>query len=150
MEIQKEFRELLELLNRHNVLYVIVGGYALAFHGVPRYTGDIDIFFKPDEDNAGCILKALDDFGFGSLNLSVLDFSTPGNIIQLGYPPMRVDFINTLSGVSWDGVYENTVPGNYGDVPVKFIGKNELIINKRSTGRYKDTADLEALGERKG
>jgi len=147
MEVQKDFRELLELFNEHKVGYLIVGGYALAFHGVPRYTGDIDIFVKPDKENAIRILKALDEFGFGSLDLKEEDFRSPNKVVQLGYPPVRIDIITSISGLSWDEAYEERDKGKYGDVPVYYIGLNHYILNKRASGRKKDIADLEALGE---
>jgi len=147
MEVQKDFRELLELFNEYKVGYLIVGGYALAFHGVPRYTGDIDIFVKPDMENAIRILKALDEFGFGSLDLQEEDFRSPNKVVQLGYPPVRIDIITSISGLSWDEAYEERDKGKYGDVPVYYIGLNHYILNKRASGRKKDIADLEALGE---
>lgn len=147
MEVQKDFRELLELFNAHKVGYLIVGGYALAFHGVPRYTGDIDIFVKPDTENALRILKALDEFGFGSLDLKEEDFRSPNKVVQLGYPPVRIDIITSISGISWDEAYEERDKGKYGDVPVYYIGLNHYILNKKASGRKKDIADLEALGE---
>jgi len=90
MEVQKDFRDLLALFNVHKVECLIVGGYALAFHGAPRFTGDIDIFVEPGAHNAERILKALLEFGFGSVNLSVEDFLLPDKVIQLGGPPVRV------------------------------------------------------------
>ena len=147
MEIQKDFSELLELFNEHDVAYAIVGGYALAFHGSPRNTGDIDILVRPDRENAARVLRALADFGFGSLDLKVEDFSHPDRVLQLGYAPVRVDLITSLTGVSWEQVEAGLVSGNYGDAPVRFIGRAELVANKRATGRRKDNADLEALGE---
>jgi hypothetical protein len=91
MEIQQDFRELLGLFNDHKVEYIIVGGYALAFHGAPRYTGDIDIFVKPDTQNARRIMVALNEFGFGSVGLTEGDFEIPDKVVQLGFPPVRVD-----------------------------------------------------------
>ena len=146
MDIQKDFRDLLALFNESEVDYVIVGAYALAFHGVPRYTGDIDIFVRPDHVNAKKIMRALRIFGFSSSQLTVHDFEIPDNVIQLGVPPVRVDLITSISGVTWCEAETGRVPGTYGDVPVFFIGKEEFIINKRATGRKKDSADLEALG----
>lgn len=147
MEIQKDFKELLELFNAHKVEYLIVGGYALAYHGAPRYTGDIDIYARPDTENALRILNALDEFGFGSLGLKEDDFKTSGKVVQLGYPPVRIDIMTSISGVSWDEAHEGREKGKYGDVPVFFIGRNQYVLNKRASGRTKDMADLEALGE---
>jgi len=147
MEIRTDFKELLELFNKHKVEYLIVGGYALAFHGAPRATGDIDLFVKPTNENAGRILAALDDFGFGSLNLSKDDFTTPGMVVQLGVPPVRIDIITRVSGVSWEKADAGKTLGFYADIPVFFIGRDDFIANKRATGRRKDAADIEALGE---
>lgn len=147
MEVQPDFRELLALLNKHAVEYIIVGGYALAFHGAPRFTGDIDIFVRPQPQNAARILEALNEFGFGSVGLTEEDFSTPHKVVQLGTPPVRVDLITSLTGVSWEEAVAANSPGSYGDVPVFFIGRKEFIANKRAMGRKKDLADIEALGE---
>jgi hypothetical protein len=147
MEVQEDFKELLELFNVRKVKYLIVGGYALAYHGAPRYTGDIDIFVKPDTENALCILKALNEFGFGSVDLKEEDFQSPNKVVQLGYPPVRIDIITSISGVSWDQAFKEREKGKYGNVPVYFIGREHYILNKRASGRKKDLADLEALGE---
>lgn len=147
MEIRTDFRELLELFNKHNVEYLIVGGYALAFHGAPRLTRDIDLFVRPTSENAARILAALDEFGFGSLDLSQEDFTTPGMVVQLGVPPVRIDIITRVSGVSWEKADASRISGRYGDTPVHFISREDFIANKRATGRVKDAADIEALGE---
>jgi hypothetical protein len=147
MEVQKDFKELLELFNRHNVKYIIVGGYALAFHGAPRYTGDLDIFVRPDSMNAQRIMRALEAFGFESVGLTAADFEKPDNVIQLGVPPVRVDIVTSLTGISWESAFENRVQGRYGDVQVNYIGREQFILNKRSIGRKKDLADIESLGE---
>ena len=145
MEIPNDFKELLELFNKHKVEYLIVGGYALAFHGAPRVTGDIDLYVRPAAQNAARILAALEEFGFGSLDLSVDELTKPGMVIQLGVPPVRVDIITRISGVSWEKADADKVPGRYGDVPVHFISRDDFIANKKATGRRKDAADLEAL-----
>ncbi len=147
MEIQPDFRDLLALFNAHSVEYMIVGGYALAFHGAPRYTGDIDLLVRPNAVNARRILTALDEFGFGTVGLTEEDFRSPDKVVQLGVPPVRIDIITSLSGVSLEDAFAGCVDGKYGDIPVNYIGRAEFISNKRSTGRKKDIADLEALGE---
>jgi hypothetical protein len=147
MEAQQDFRELLELFNRHAVEYVVVGAHALAFHGVPRYTGDLDIFIRPTAENAAKVMRALRDFGFGSVGLSEEEFRLPDRVVQLGYPPVRIDLLTAISGVSWEEVSSNMAGGDYGDVPVHYLGREELVKNKRVIGRKKDLADLEALGE---
>ena len=145
MEVQPDFKDVLELFNVHRVKYIIVGGYALAFYGAPRYTGDIDILIKPDSKNAQRVLSALDDFGFGSIGLAVEDFENSDRVVQLGVPPVRIDIMTSLSGVSWEEAYSNSEEGEYGGVPVKYIGQKQFILNKRATGRQRDLSDLEAL-----
>ena len=147
MEAQKDFKELLELFNGHKVEYMIVGSYALAYHGAPRFTGDIDIFVKPSLDNAQRILSALSDFGFGLLSLTIDDFQNPNSVVQLGVPPVRIDIMTSITGVTWQEADQGKLEGVYGDIPVYFLGREQYIANKRAIGRKKDLADLESLGE---
>jgi hypothetical protein len=144
----KTLRDLLALFNSHKVDYIIVGAYALAYHGVPRYTGDMDIFVLPSLENAERILRALDEFGFGSLNLKVEDFATPNKVVQIGVAPVRIDIVTSLTGVSWEEAGAGRLAGTYGDLKVYYIGKKEFILNKSTLGRKKDLADLEAIGEK--
>jgi len=146
MEVQPDFRDLLALFNAHHVEYMIVGGYALAFYGAPRFTGDLDILVRPDPENAQRVLSALDEFGFASVGLTKEDFARPDQIVQLGVPPVRIDIITSLTGVSWEEVFAGRGPGTYGDIPVYYIGREQFIANKRAIGRKRDLADLEALG----
>jgi hypothetical protein len=146
MEVQEDFRDLLALFNANKVDCLIVGAHALAYHGVPRYTGDLDILVRPDPANARGILKALGKFGFGAVGLTADDFTIPDKVLQLGVPPVRIDIVTSITGVSWEEAAAGRVRGNYGDVPVFFLGKKEFIKNKRAVGRKKDEADLEALG----
>jgi hypothetical protein len=147
MEVQKDFKEFLALLNAHEADFMIVGGYALAFHGAPWYTGDIDVFIKPDSKNAQLIMKVLEEFGFSSLEFSIDDFKKEDSVVQLGLPPVRIDIITSISGVTWEQADASKEPGKYGEVPVFYIGKNQYVANKRAIGRAKDIADIEALGE---
>jgi len=147
MELQTDFKELLELFNAHGVDYLIVGGYALAFHGAPRYTGDIDLLVEPVPENARRVIAALTEFGFGSVGLTAADLEQPEQVIQLGMPPVRVDIITSVTGVSWAKAWEGKEPGRYGGLPVYYLGRDQLLTNKRATGRAKDLADIEALGE---
>jgi len=147
MEVQPDFKELLALFNAHRVKHIIVGAYAVGHHGSPRYTGDMDVYVRPDTENACGVLAALTEFGFGSVGLAIEDFCVPDRVVQLGYPPVRIDIITSISGVSWDEAYAGRVAGVFGDVPVFYLGLKELITNKRATGRLKDLADVEALGE---
>lgn len=147
MEVQSDFKELLALFNAQKVDYIIVGAYALASYGSPRYTGDIDILVHPDPENAERILRALNQFGFGSLELTVEDFTSLDRIIQIGVIPVRIDLVTSLTGVSWEEAISGRVAGAYGDLEVYYLGKEQFIRNKRALGRKKDLADLEAMGE---
>ena len=147
MEVHNDFKELLECFNAHRVEYLVVGSYALAFHGAPRFTRDMDLLVRPTRANAECILAALAEFGFGSLHLTVDDFDRPDQVLQLGVPPVRVDLMTSIEGVSWEEAWEGRAAGDCGGVPVCFLGRNEFIANKRAAGRPRDIADLDAIGE---
>ena len=149
MLINQDFEEFFGLLNAHKVCYLLVGGYAVAFHGAPRYTGDIDIYYKRSPHNAKAILEALKDFGFGSLDLAETDFMTHGRVVQLGQPPNRIDLINLIDGVEFASAWRSRVKDAYGEKPVFYIGKVPLLRNKRAAGRTKDLLDLERLQSQK-
>ena len=145
MNIQPDFKELLALLEKHQVEYMIVGGYAVAFHGYPRFTKDIDVYFENSDENINKIISALIEFGFSEDELSPDLFKKPGNIITLGVAPVRVDFLNEIDGVGFIEAKKHRVRGKYGDVDIYFIGKEDLIKNKRSTPRTKDKVDAEEI-----
>ena len=147
MEVQQDFRDLLALFNKHKVDYIIVGAYALGFHGAPRYTGDLDVLVRPDPVKARSIMQALQEFGFGSVGLTAADFEEEGKVVQLGFPPVRIDIITSITGVSWEQARSGRVEGWFGDLMVHYIGRDDFIYNKRALGRKKDIADLEAVGE---
>ncbi|HZP83000.1 MAG TPA: hypothetical protein VFB21_15275 [Chthonomonadaceae bacterium] len=140
-----DFKEFIVLLNSHEVRYLIVGGYAVAYHGYPRLTGDIDFCVEVSEENAHNLEAVLTDFGFAGLGLTASDFLTPGQIIQLGYPPHRIDIVTALSGVDFAEAWKERTAGELGGIPVHFIGKTALLANKAASGRPKDLADLDAL-----
>jgi hypothetical protein len=133
-------------LNSKQVEYLIVGGHAVAFHGYPRYTGDIDFFIRPSPENAQRIIAVLTDFGFRR-DLSAQDFETPGRIIQLGRPPNRIDLLTAISGVDFDEAWASRVQSKMDGLAVAFIGKDALLKNKHASGRTKDLADVEQLEE---
>ena len=145
MEIRPHFSELLTLLEDNKVEYVIVGGYAMAYHGYPRFTKDIDIFYRNTSENIIKIRKALIEFGFNDNDLPESIFSESGNIIQFGVVPLRVDIINEIDGINFDDVYKNSVRGKYGEIEVNFIGRIELIKNKMASGRDQDLLDAKKL-----
>jgi hypothetical protein len=147
VKIHPDFSEFVAALNHNKVEYVVVGSFALAFHGCPRATGDIDFWIRPTAENAKCLLKALNEFGFGELEITENDILS-GKIIQLGYPPIRIDLISVLEGLDRDEIWQTREIGEFGEHQVFYLGRNAFIKNKRALGRHKDMADLEALGEK--
>lgn len=145
MKTEKDYEEFLAFLNKHRVKYCIIGSFALAFHVRPRYTKDIDILIEPSEENAGRLIAALDDFGFGSCGLSVDDFTEKGNIVQLGYEPVRIDIITSIEGLEFSEIWESRVRGRYGRQKVYFLDRKNLIRSKELSNRLQDKADLELL-----
>lgn len=145
MRIEKDYEELLELFNKHNVRYCIVGAFAVGFHGYPRYTKDMDLFVEPSRQNGQRIVDALAEFGFACLNLKPEDFLDPSAIIQLGYEPVRVDLITSLRGCSFGTAWEHRRNGTYGQQKVYFIGLAQLIRNKKIAARPQDRVDLDRL-----
>ncbi len=145
MVLSPDFREFIQSLNDNGVRYLVVGGYAVAFYGYPRYTKDLDVWIEMSEENARRMVKALDQFGFGSLGLTVEDFLTPDQIIQLGYPPNRIDILTTLPGVEFSDCYPFRVVVDVEGLPVNFIDLDNLKRTKRASGRFQDLADLENL-----
>jgi hypothetical protein len=146
MELYRDFRELLACFNAHHVEFVVVGGYALAHHGAPRFTGDLDLYVHPTRENGERVFSALSDFGFGEIGLRVDDFQSPGQVIQLGHPPIRIDIITSVDGVAWEEVWKGREDVTLQGEKVSFIGRRELIANKKASGRAQDIADIEALG----
>jgi hypothetical protein len=147
MKVHPDFAGFISALNKHGVEYVIVGAYALAFHGHPRATGDIDFWIQPIQKNALLLLAALKDFGFGGLDISVEDILS-GKIIQLGVPPVRIDLITRLDGLRTDDVLKSKIQGQLGSQTVWYLGREAYIQNKKSSGRHKDLADIELLGQK--
>ena len=145
MEIGQDFKEFIELLNKHKVEYLVVGGYAVSLYGFPRYTGDIDFWIKPSELNASKIISALIDFGFGTLDVNIDDFNKEGNVVQLGYPPNRIDIITSVSGLSFDNCWSKKETILSENIEVNYISLHHLRINKQITGRDKDLLDLKNL-----
>jgi hypothetical protein len=143
--LNQDFKEFIQSLNDNGVRYLVVGGYAVALHGYPRYTKDMDIWVEITADNAAKILKALDQFGFGSLDVKVSDFTLPDQMLQLGYPPGRIDILTTLPGVEFSECYPSRTTVDLDGVSVNFIDIENLKKNKKATGRHQDLADLENL-----
>ena len=145
MELDKDFNEFVELFLEHNVRFLIVGGYALAAHGLPRATGDLDAWVWVNPENAQNIMRALNAFGFQNLSLTESDFSKEDSIIQLGYPPFRIDILTSIDGVVFDQAWEKKIVIELNGMNVPFIGRDDLITNKKAAGRPQDIADVSRL-----
>lgn len=143
--IDKDFKEFIKLLNKNKVKYLVVGGYALAFHGYPRYTKDIGIWVWADKKNAENILQTLQDFGFSSLDLKEEDFLSPGYVVQLGQPPSRIDLLTSVTGLEFEACYASKVHSNIEGSEIDFIDLENFKTNKKAVGRHQDLADLENL-----
>lgn len=144
----EDFRDILTLLNASGVRFLVVGAHALAAHGVPRVTGDLDIWIEPTEANARMVWAALVEFGapLEALGIRELDLEAPDRVIQLGLPPYRLDVLTGISGVVFAEAWPERIVGTLFGVPVAFLGRNEFIRNKRASGRAKDLEDIRALG----
>ena len=145
MILNQDFKEFFQLLNENKVQYLIVGGYAVAYHGYPRYTKDIDIWLLIDPDNAQKVVKTLLDFGFGSLGLKESDFLEDDTMIQLGYAPNRIDLIMGLSGVNFEACFATKIEVDVDGVKLFFIDLENLKKAKKAAGRIQDLADIENL-----
>jgi hypothetical protein len=145
MQVPEDWRAFIESLNSSEVEYLIVGAVALAYHGLPRYTGDLDILVRNSRQNAQRLETVLKEFGFASLGLTAADFVNSYQVIQLGVVPTRIDLLTSLTGVSFDEAWQDRVDAELGGVRASIIGREALIKNKRSTGRPQDLADLDAL-----
>ena len=150
MKLDKDLHELLELFRSKGVEFLVVGGHAVAFHGHPRLTEDLDLFVRADLANGERIVAALQDFGFGALDLTPSDFVADDRVIQLGRAPNRVDLLTKLYGVEFTDAWEHRVAARLDATPVWMIGRQELIRNKRATGRTQDIADAEFLEDSDG
>lgn len=140
MPLNRDWHEFLELLNSNGVEYLVVGAFAVAFHGFPRYTADLDVLVRPTGENAKRVLRALSEFGFGKLGIEEADLCLPGMVIQLGVKPNRIDLLTAISGVSFEEAWTTRSQAELEDIAVNFIGKKALLRNKEQTGRAKISA----------
>ena len=148
MSLNADLREFIELLNSRGVEYVIVGAHSLAFHGRPRYTGDLDLLVRPSRENAAKLVSLLRDFGFEKGDFAEADFTVPEQMIQLGRAPNRIDLLTSISGVLIDDAFLTKIFTEMEGLPVFILNKELLIQNKRAVGHPQDVADLEALEEK--
>jgi hypothetical protein len=147
MDLPADWKEFLSLLTSHRVRFLVIGAHALAVHGRPRLTGDLDVWVEPTLQNARRILAALDDFGFGSVGLSERDLTKPEQVIALGNPPVRIDLLTSISGVGFGSAWKERVRAEVGGVRVNVLGRRAYRRNKRAAGRPKDLLDLALLDE---
>ncbi len=147
MDLDQDFNEFVQLLLANDVRFLIIGGYALAAHGAPRYTGDLDTWLWVNDDNANRVLVVLESFGFGSLNITREDLLNPNTVIQLGYPPHRIDLLTGIDGVGFDEAWNRRVEFEINGRRVPFISREDLITNKRAVARPQDLADVAKLEE---
>ncbi len=147
MTLDQDFEDFVALLNKYHVDYMIVGGYALAFHGKPRHTGDLDIWIDIKDENAEKLLNVINDFGMSSLGLEKKDFLRKGAITQIGYPPLRIDILNEIDGVTFKDAYPNKLIIDIDGLPVNYIGLYDLIANKQKSGRQQDLNDVNELNK---
>jgi hypothetical protein len=145
MELAPDFDEFIGSLIAHGVEFLVVGAYALAFHGAPRFTGDLDILVRPAIDNAARLLTALEAFGFPVSDLSPDAISDRRRMLQMGVPPVQIHVMSAISGVEWNEAWSDRVEGSLGSNRVQFLGRETFLRNKRAAGRPKDLADIDAL-----
>jgi hypothetical protein len=148
MPLNRDWREFIELLNSNGVEYLVVGAFAVAFHGFPRYTEDLDLLVRPTEENADRILRALTAFGFGKAGIQAADLRSPGRVVQMGVKPNRIDLLTGISGVSFEEAWATRSEAELDGITTHFIGRAELLRNKQQTGRAKDLGDAEELRKR--
>ncbi len=145
IELPPLFSEFLKSLNDHGVDYLIIGGYAVGYHGYSRTTDDFDLWVRLSGENATRIVAALTDFGFGVPELQAELFRKEDQIVRMGVPPHRVELMTTISGVTFDECWSSRIEDEWDGVPVAIISLAYLRKNKRASGRLKDLADLEQL-----
>jgi hypothetical protein len=145
MPLSNDLREFLKLLNSRGVDYVIVGAHSLAFHGRPRYTGDLDVLIRSTPGNAAKLVDLLNEFGFTDSDFKASDFTEPDQVIQLGRAPNRIDLLTSISGVSSDEAFATRVSAELDSIPVFVLDKDALIRNKRAVGRPQDLADIDMM-----
>jgi hypothetical protein len=147
--VNRDFRDLLAAFLAADVRFLVVGAHAMAVHGVPRATGDLDVWIAPDPENADRAWLAVAHFGapLSSMGVTRADFGRPDQVVQIGLPPRRIDILTSISGVPFEDAWPDRATHEIEGLAVPFLGRAALIRNKRASGRTKDLADLEALGE---
>jgi hypothetical protein len=147
MQLSKGLREFVGLLNSRKIKYLLVGGHAVALHGHPRYTGDVDFLIDISAENAALMAEVVRDFGFAGLGLTEADFRAPEMVIQLGRPPNRIDILTSVAAVSFEEAWKTRVETQLDGLPVWVISKELPVRNKLAAGRPQDLADAAKLRE---
>lgn len=147
IELPSDFQDFLKLLNAHGVDYLVIGGYAVIYHGYPRATQDLDIWIAVQPENAKRMIKVLEEFGFGSPELTVEMFLKDSSIVRMGIPPIRIEITTRISGVDFQESYREKIVDDMDGIPVNIINLKNLLINKKASGRYKDLNDIEHLSQ---
>ena len=145
IQLPPDFKEFLKLLNSHRVEYLLIGGYAVGYHGYPRATGDMDLWVAIRQNNAEKLVVALGEFGLNAPQLSADIFLQENQIIRMGVPPMRIELLTTISGVDFDSCYSERIVDVIDNVEVNIINLRHLKQNKQASGRHKDLDDLQYL-----
>jgi hypothetical protein len=140
-----DLKEFLRLLSEYHVEYLLIGGYAVSYHGYPRTTADMDVWIATDAENAQKMVAVLNQFGFRGPDVSPDLFLRPNQVTRMGYPPVRIEILTSVSGLDFAEAYAQRVEDVIDGVPITIIGREHLKINKRASGRSKDVADLENL-----
>jgi hypothetical protein len=145
--LNPDFRDMLSALSAAKADYLVVGAYALAAHGFPRATGDIDLWIRPTQENAARVWESLAAFGAPTSRIAIEDFSTPNIVYQIGIAPRRIDILTSISGVEFEQAWEKRISVELGGLTVPVIGREHLLVNKRASGRPKDVVDAEILDQ---
>ncbi len=145
MRVERDFKDLLFCFNKYHVNYCIIGGFSVVYHTRPRFTNDIDILIKPSSGNSKKAYEAMRNFGADVSNIDPGYFIIPGHFYQIGVPPVQIHILNFADGVDMDKVFKNKIKARYGNVPAYYVALNDIIKNKKASGRAKDKLDVEAL-----
>jgi len=145
IEFPRDFKEFLQLLNLNKIEYLVIGGYAVGYHGYPRATGDLDIWIAINEKTAMKMVEVLKDFGFNPPELQKELFLKEQKVIRMGVPPMRLEILTSIDGVAFKTCFNNRIIADFGDFKVNFISRGDLLINKRASGRPQDLVDFDKL-----
>lgn len=147
MSVSSDFKDLLRLFNDYHVKYLIIGGYAVIKYTEPRYTKDLDLWIRADQDNAAAVFQALREFGAPLAGMTADDFAHEGYFYQMGVPPVRVDILMSIPGLAFDAAWVNRVEADFDEIPVTFISRVDLIVSKLAAGRPQDLIDADSLNQ---